>query len=59
MKNAMKKLFVAAIAMVVAVIVIIMNAVSIDNELEIKISEDIYIKILSPNNNKLKDLKIS
>lgn len=33
------------------------NAVSIDNELEIKISEDIYIKILSPNNNKLKDLK--
>lgn len=32
MKNAMKKLFVAAIAMVVAVIVIIMNAVSIDKK---------------------------
>lgn len=33
------------------------NAISTDNELEIKISEDIYIKILSPNNDKLKDLK--
>ncbi|KQM19140.1 AVAST type 1 anti-phage system MBL fold metallo-hydrolase Avs1a, partial [Chryseobacterium sp. Leaf201] len=33
------------------------NAISTDNELEIKISEDIYIKVLSPNNNKLKDLK--
>lgn len=32
MKNAMKKLFVAAIAMVVAVIVIIMNAVSMDKK---------------------------
>jgi len=33
------------------------NAISTDNELEIKISEDILIKILSPNNDKLKDLK--
>lgn len=33
------------------------NAISTDNKLEIKISEDIYIKILSPNNDKLKDLK--
>ncbi|GEM53663.1 hypothetical protein EB1_34530 [Empedobacter brevis NBRC 14943 = ATCC 43319] len=33
------------------------NAISTDNELEINISEDIYIKILSPNNDKLKELK--
>lgn len=33
------------------------NAISIDNQLEVKISEDIYMKILSPNNDKLRDLK--
>ncbi len=33
------------------------NAISTDNKLQIKISEDIYIKILSPNNDKLKELK--